>query len=169
MKNYTHPFLLKWNAQKYCYSINQSLFFFFFYLFVYLINVKPRQLPGPGNGDLFRLLEIADIQRPNWKSSQGPRGGDIQLYNPIPLMSILPMHVFASGKLNPDPPNCLLVNPGKLWLDNSSRNCRLGRLLPAGSMATLLDVWQVICDSGWWMLSGSKTLTVWIWNKDKKN
>ena len=28
---------------------------------------------------------LADIQRPNRKSAHGPRGGDIQLYNPFPL------------------------------------------------------------------------------------
>ena len=63
---------------------------------MYIIQITT----GSSVGDLFRLLVncslllysdldvlifptlFADIQRPNWKSAQGPRGGDIQLFNP---------------------------------------------------------------------------------------
>ena len=33
---------------------------------------------------IFTML-LDDIKRPIWKSAQGPRGGDIQLFNPFPL------------------------------------------------------------------------------------
>ena len=68
-----------------------------------LLNVKVYIDIYPSDGDLFRLLAnflllycsdlavlifptlLADIQRPNWKSAQGPRDGNTQLFNPFTL------------------------------------------------------------------------------------
>ena len=37
---------------------------------------------------IFSML-VADIQRSNWKSAQGPNPVNIQLFNPYPLYSLL--------------------------------------------------------------------------------
>ena len=38
---------------------------------------------------------FADIQRHHWKLAEGPRGGDIQLFNPFPLYCFTLMYTFT--------------------------------------------------------------------------
>ena len=90
---------------------------------------------------------LADIQRPNLKSAHGPRGGDIQLFNPFPLYSLTLMNkpVYIHKKYTPLPPlpilyilgeggGCLLfTQPPKQYhvhaseqemISNDQRHCR---------------------------------------------